>query len=264
MASSQEDLAAKLAETLFDGTLIHGTTIQTYKMDTEVSIEVVDKANFRCIVWCAQPINAYRSHTDPCIRMRPHMLCSVCFVCGRSPASAKPSRACGNAYNNLLKHMGSKAHFKHFKLQANDVFSKEEWRQYTAGNQHGPARRAQKFANRKAQRDRADLQKRQAAAGPQAVTEEPCGLAPAEDLTAEPAAASPAMLAEAALRALTAAAMHESAPVVMAPGCGGAWVWVPGLVVELGPPGAYAVPAFPMEVPFAVEMEEVLEAVHVV
>ena len=28
--------------------------------------------------------------------------------------------------------------------------------------------------------------------------------------------------------------------------------------------GAYAVPAFPMEVPFAVEMEEVLEAVHVV
>ena len=70
--------------------------------------------------------------------------------------------------------MGSKAHFKHFKLQANDAFSKEEWRKYTAGNQHGPARRAQKFANRKAQRDRADLQKRQAAAGPQAVTEEPC------------------------------------------------------------------------------------------
>jgi hypothetical protein len=66
------------------------------------------------------------------------------YLGGRSPMqdrSQDGSRACGNAYNNLLKHLGSKDHWKHFRRHAYNLpFDETSWTEYTMGNQYGPAR----------------------------------------------------------------------------------------------------------------------------
>lgn len=73
----------------------------------------------------------------------------------RSPAPRTSElRKCGNAYNNVLKHMGSKEHWTSFRRRVHGLaFHKAHWLEYTKGNPYGPARadRTMQRHDRKAQ-----------------------------------------------------------------------------------------------------------------
>ena len=156
MATAQQQLAAKLAVCSADGTRVHGNLIETYESEGEPVIRVLDKKTFICECWCRQTNQSTR-HAASLPNDSVLLCCVICPWCGRSPMPVVVTRQCGNSYNNLLKHMGTKDHWRNHQRHAHGIssFDKAAWVTYTAGNHYGPTRynRTAQHAKRMAKRD---------------------------------------------------------------------------------------------------------------
>jgi hypothetical protein len=105
---------AKLSEQTMRGVLVHGTIIETWG-------DPVTK----------QPKLAFAADGKG----------FYCAVCPPPQHSEDGKRDAGRYFNNVWKHMGSKMHWKNFRLRVHGLqYDEGAWLKYTLGNQHGPER----------------------------------------------------------------------------------------------------------------------------